>query len=1436
MKKTIYSLALISSLFIVTAASAQTTYTITDLGTLGGSSSTAEGINSLGQVVGYSVRADGLPCAFIYSNGTMLNLGTTGGSLACSTGAAINNAGQATGSFPKPWLYPQYPVWEAFLYSGGMTDIGTLSTVGMCCGTPMSQGTAINNLGQVAGNSYLNDQSTMGFLYSNGAMTPIGSLYTGPNPYPGSFFDWSAAAGINDSGQIVGYSAAASNPNQWDAFLWSNGKMQDLGTLGGPGSAATAINNAGQVTGYAYMASGKYHAFLYTGGVMEDIGTLGGSASTGYAINNLGQILGGAATNGNAAMHPFLYTPGKTPGTGTMVDLQTLLPSGSKYVLSAYGNMGINDAGQIAINGTNPQGANHALLLTPLNAEIALKATQYGSGGTTIQLQWNYGEILTSRFYIHRQPPSGGVYVIPVDADPAHCSGSLPVSVCTYDDSAITAYGTYSYTVQAGDYDPPSNTSTAYQLNTYIGSKDPSTILSLFTPDPNLSVSAVAQAMGYDHFNWIQVITYEPACNPLHVYDPAFAVPTKGAAVVAPHLDPPLGGYTEFKFYEMDCGGTPCAGPSDNLPYYFDENPNTGDPLYWFMYPTATPKHQINPGGTLDSNMANGLQTAHIMTRFYDQPQEACIKGADYMGFVNTLVGVKTGVGQLPSTSDALTTYVWNSNYNGTTGGVKRDSLPPWETPYDPNATGGIFNVAPVDVNSLPLNVRQLLVDNGVQGVTTLPGGAPIAPMTAAFLSGTLGTNGWYTSPVLVTLIATDPVGPQDIASTSYNLDNTGAEIYSDPFIISTDGAHTIVYGSTNQASVAESPQPSSTVKIDQTPPASHVSALPASESSANFILQWSGADAGSGIQDYSIFVSDNGGAFTPWQTNNPATSATFSGQAGHTYGFYSLARDLAGNVEPAKSEAEATTTAAAGGAATPTVTVLPSPSPATTTQSVTVNIKVSGGSGSTAPTGSVTLTSGTTISASATLNGGSATINIAASSLAIGSNLLSVAYTPDTSSSSAYTAASGTASVTIEGYPVITWPTPAAITYGTSLGAAQLDATASVSGAFTYQPLAGSVLDAGSQTLGVRFNPSDTTDYLTVTASVVLQVNQASQAITFSALPATATFGAAGPYALSATGGASGNPVVFGVTGAGSLNGSQLTITGAGLVTVSANQAGNTDYSAAPQVTESITVSKALPSAALTSNLNPALLQNTITLTARVTSAAGTPTGTVTFLDGSTPLGTGTLAGGVATYTTSSLAVGSHSITVAYSGDSNFLAVSSSPSLTQLVQDFGFSISSSSVTALPGGQAVFSFTVSPTGGSTFPSAIALTVSGLPTGATYTFAPASLAAGASATPVTLTIVLPQTLASITTARRLAPFSLALLLLPFAFRLRRTGKRLRNTICVLAMLTAGLAAVAGISSCGSGTGYFAQQQKTYTVTVTGSAGTLSHSANLTLTVE
>jgi uncharacterized repeat protein (TIGR01451 family) len=95
---------------------------------------------------------------------------------------------------------------------------------------------------------------------------------------------------------------------------------------------------------------------------------------------------------------------------------------------------------------------------------------------------------------------------------------------------------------------------------------------------------------------------------------------------------------------------------------------------------------------------------------------------------------------------------------------------------------------------------------------------------------------------------------------------------------------------------------------FDVTPPVSHVTDLPAAQSTPNFQVQWSGTDLGSGIATYSIFVSDNGGPFTAFQTDTTATSATFTGQAGHSYGFYSIATDLVGNVEAAKSAAEATT------------------------------------------------------------------------------------------------------------------------------------------------------------------------------------------------------------------------------------------------------------------------------------------------------------------------------------------------------------------------------------------------------------------------------------------------------------------------------------------------------------------------------------------------
>ena len=117
-----------------------------------------------------------------------------------------------------------------------------------------------------------------------------------------------------------------------------------------------------------------------------------------------------------------------------------------------------------------------------------------------------------------------------------------------------------------------------------------------------------------------------------------------------------------------------------------------------------------------------------------------------------------------------------------------------------------------------------------------------------------------------------------------------------------------------NQATVvfdANAPinTPAWTNTIDSTPPASAVQPLPSTESQVAFPVSWSGTDVGSGIVSYNVYVSDNGGAFLLWQPGVTTTTATYTGQPGHLYGFYSIATDGAGNVQPAKTAADTATT-----------------------------------------------------------------------------------------------------------------------------------------------------------------------------------------------------------------------------------------------------------------------------------------------------------------------------------------------------------------------------------------------------------------------------------------------------------------------------------------------------------------------------------------------
>jgi len=103
---------------------------------------------------------------------------------------------------------------------------------------------------------------------------------------------------------------------------------------------------------------------------------------------------------------------------------------------------------------------------------------------------------------------------------------------------------------------------------------------------------------------------------------------------------------------------------------------------------------------------------------------------------------------------------------------------------------------------------------------------------------------------------------------------------------------------------------PQITNTIDAGPPSSSVAALPATETSTSFSVTWSGEDdtGGSGIASYNIYVSDDGGPFTAFETDTTATSATFTGVNGNTYDFYSVATDNVGNVQPTPASAQATT------------------------------------------------------------------------------------------------------------------------------------------------------------------------------------------------------------------------------------------------------------------------------------------------------------------------------------------------------------------------------------------------------------------------------------------------------------------------------------------------------------------------------------------------
>ncbi len=202
-----FSVTLLAGFLFSAPAPAVTQYTITDLGTLGGSWSSASALNEAGQVVGYSDTAAGPWHAFLYSSGVMQDLGTLGGSY--SEALDLNEAGQVVGysDTAAGW-------WHAFLYSSGvMQDLGTL-------GGSYSSASALNEAGQVVGYSFTaGDAAYHAFLYSNGVMIDLNSLLPAD-----SGWELAEARFINNAGQIAGY---GSHNGEYGLFLMSPVKPAD---------------------------------------------------------------------------------------------------------------------------------------------------------------------------------------------------------------------------------------------------------------------------------------------------------------------------------------------------------------------------------------------------------------------------------------------------------------------------------------------------------------------------------------------------------------------------------------------------------------------------------------------------------------------------------------------------------------------------------------------------------------------------------------------------------------------------------------------------------------------------------------------------------------------------------------------------------------------------------------------------------------------------------------------------------------------------------------------------------------------------------------------------------------------------------------------------------------------------------------------------------
>jgi probable HAF family extracellular repeat protein len=311
---------------ITASAPSAERWVIRDLGTFGGPNSEAIAINERGQIVGTATttatdeRGNAVGHAFLWTNGKLQDLGTLDGRN--SEARDVNNRGQVVGGAEIGQQSDGRPITHAFLWeNGAMRDLGTL-------GEPLweSEAVDINERGQVVGEADTEnrDEDTNGglpphhaFLWQEGSMRDLSTLGG----------ELSEAVGINDHGQIIGLNRVGyfiGTFFETKAFLWTNGRMRSIGTLGGRYSSPRDINERGQIVGSAQPRGSSHYedpyvAFLWQNGKIRRPGRL----TRADVIDERGRIVGLVDTTrkdkyGYPFRHAYLWQNDKGVDLGTL--------------------------------------------------------------------------------------------------------------------------------------------------------------------------------------------------------------------------------------------------------------------------------------------------------------------------------------------------------------------------------------------------------------------------------------------------------------------------------------------------------------------------------------------------------------------------------------------------------------------------------------------------------------------------------------------------------------------------------------------------------------------------------------------------------------------------------------------------------------------------------------------------------------------------------------------------------------------------------------------------------------------------------------------------------------------------------------------------------------------------------------------------------------